>query len=200
MQNVPAVPVPIGAVMSVQLTETLTALENDFPAAAGVARCGALVRVLAAARSAGVILLSGDGLYPLAPFLLDGADMGGKVIVNVENAALADALAAPLSADIRCTVHCQPRAAFFSDVRRHRFSLILLQDAGRALSAAAAAVLAEYGMMVLCGEGGGAVSDGEWNIAAAGDLPLRIATRRQVGPAVRRGGRRAHRARWDAGS
>jgi len=61
-------------------------------------------------------------------------------------------------------------------------------------------VLAEYGMMVLCGEGGGAAPDGEWNIAAAGDLPLRIATRRQVGPAVRRGGRRAHRARWGAGS
>ena len=178
--------------------DALRALAADYPALPGVERSAALVRVLAATHASGVILLSGDGLYPLAPFLLEGVDMGGRLIVNVENPALAAALQPPLSPDIRCTVHCQQRAAFLADIHRHHFNLVLLQYRDAALAASAAARLARYGVIGFYDAPppdtlAAALAPDAWRMSPLGEAPLVIAARTHVA-AGRRGGRRGRAA------
>jgi len=85
---------------------------------------GALARVLAASRPAGVFLCVGEGAGEAGAWVLDGMDLASRLVVVVEDTHAAECLRAVFDDDLRVTVHVQDAAAFLGDVRDHRFDLI----------------------------------------------------------------------------
>lgn len=84
-----------------------------------------LARALAAAKPAGTFLCLGSGLREVAARMLEGMDHASGLVVLVQDARERARLEREFEGDLRASVHRQDPASFFSDVRAHRFDLIV---------------------------------------------------------------------------
>lgn len=173
----------------------------------GAGSPGALLRTLAASRPGGLMMQLGSGFGPLSAWLVDGMDVTSRFIAVVEDPVLAGHARECMGGDLRITVHSQDTAGFLEDVSRHRFDLVLVDEAGvpGGVLQRLPGMLAAGGMIMLvtrrAGERGAAAADpwpGSDELRLAPGLcggHVLIASRLQHGmPRNRRGGRRARRA------
>ncbi len=84
-----------------------------------------LARALAASKPAGTFLCIGAGAGEVGAWILEGMDHASGLVVLVQDAREAAVLGRELDGDLRASVHLQNAARFLTDVRAHRFDLIV---------------------------------------------------------------------------
>ena len=116
-------------------------------------RQGRIARVLAASKPGGM-LLNVDA-PELSFFLAEGMDITSQLVSVMTEAKTHAALKASLRDDIRVSVHSQHPVEFLSDIRDHRFDLMIFQALDPAEAELATASLAPGGLMALFAADGG---------------------------------------------
>jgi hypothetical protein len=84
-----------------------------------------LARALAASKTTGTFLCIGEGAGEIGAWILDGMDHSSGLVALVQDEREAAVLERELDCDLRASVHLQDAASFLTDVRAHRFDLIV---------------------------------------------------------------------------
>jgi len=86
---------------------------------------GRLARALAASKQAGTFLCVGAGAGEIGAWVLDAMDYSSGLVILVEDESEARLLERAFDRDVRTSVHLQDAESFLTDVRAHRFELIV---------------------------------------------------------------------------
>lgn len=86
---------------------------------------GCLVRALTASKTAGSFLCIGEGAGEIGGWVLDAMDYSSGLVTLVQDEEEAAVLERELDRDVRASVHRQDPESFLTDVRAHRFDLIV---------------------------------------------------------------------------
>jgi len=109
---------------------------------------GGLARALAASKQAGTFLCIGAGAGEIGAWVLDAMDYSSGLVILVQDESEARLLEREFDRDVRASVHLQEVESFLTDVRAHRFELIvdLLRGAHPAIVRLALGALAAGGI------------------------------------------------------
>jgi hypothetical protein len=102
-----------------------TALEASGCAREFSPEIGCMARALAASKAAGSFLCVGEGAGEIGSWILDGMDYSSGLVTLVQDEGEAAVLERELDRDVRASVHLQDAESFLTDVRAHRFDLIV---------------------------------------------------------------------------
>lgn len=116
---------------------------------------GALLRTLAVSQPGGVFLQLGRGCCELTAWIVDGMDITSRLVAVVIDSNLREISERHLGDDIRIAFHNQDALEFLTDIRKHRFHLIVFDEvpcSGDVVNAAAELV-ASGGFLIVIGFG-----------------------------------------------
>lgn len=114
---------------------------------------GALLRTLAVSQPGGVFLQLGRGCCELTAWIVDGMDITSRLVAVVIDPSLREISERHLGDDIRIAFHNQDALAFLTDIRKHRFHLIVFDEVpcNGDMVSAAAELVASGGFLIVTG-------------------------------------------------
>jgi len=91
---------------------------------------GGVIGALAVSKVAGVFLCLGEDAGEVGAWILEGMDLSSGLVALVREPQEQEVLERELGQDLRVSVHRQDAESFLTDIRAHRFDLIVDRTAG----------------------------------------------------------------------
>ena len=86
---------------------------------------GSLIKTLAGSVAHHDVLVLGESMATIVPDFLKGLNITSQLIHAMEDSTLHQLLKITYKSDIRLTAHCQPYSEFLTDIKHHRFDMIV---------------------------------------------------------------------------
>jgi predicted O-methyltransferase YrrM len=106
------------------------ALEADRCDTGVAPELGGLIRALATSKVGGTFLCLGEDAGEVGAWILDGMDLSSGLVALARDPREHSALERELGQDLRVSVHRQDAESFLTDVRAHRFDLVVDRTGG----------------------------------------------------------------------